>query len=136
MSDDGRSEQSLPIEKALRSDPVASQMHEISGAMLQYFAINGRLPPKLEDLQSMADIGRPLIFESVKTGAPFTYVPAGLHSPDDNRQIVLHDEKPAKTNYRWVILMQLPKARQGAATWVVPLSEPVFRTYVPPTARE
>jgi hypothetical protein len=136
MSTGGQPEQSLPIERALRSDPVASQLHEISGAMLQYYALNGRLPPQLEDLQPLADVGRPLILESAATGKPFVYVPAGLQSHDDTRQIVLYDEKPAKSGHRWAILMQRPKGRQGAATWVVPLTESVFRTYAPPPARE
>jgi hypothetical protein len=136
MSTDGRPEQSIPIERALRSDPVATQMHEISGAMLQYYALNGRLPPQLEELQPLADVGRPLSFESAATGKLFVYVPAGLQSPDDTRQIVLYDEKPAKSGHRWVILMQRPKGRQGAATWVVPLSESVFRSYAPPAAKQ
>jgi hypothetical protein len=117
MSAEGEPQTPPPVEKAIKADPVATRMHEISGAMLEYYALNGRLPPKLQDLGPPAD--------------SFVYVPAGLQSPDDTRQIVLYDDKPTNPAQRWVILMQRPKARQPAATWVVLLPEIVFKTYAP-----
>jgi hypothetical protein len=128
----------VPIERALKSDPCAARLHDIGGAMLQYYALNNRLPATLEELQPLADLGRPLVFKCPASGEAYTYVPAGLRSAgdDDGRQIVLHDAKGhgGENGTRWTIMMQRPRGRQAAATWVVPLTAGAFRAYAAPPA--
>jgi hypothetical protein len=123
-----------PLERALKSDPCATRLHEISGAMLTYHAINGRLPADLDQLKSVqGPLDSALNFTCPATGQPYVYIPAGLRSPDDPRQIVLHDPSPDPTGQRWVILIHPPRARQAAATWVMRLPETAFQAYAPPT---
>jgi hypothetical protein len=113
-------------------------MHEISGAMLTYLAMNGRMPGKLEELRSVTGLGEgPLEFTCPVTGDPYVYVPNGLRGGEDGRLVVLHDRSPDATGMRWVIQMQPGRGRQAPATWVTRLPEGVFRTYVPvvPTSR-
>jgi hypothetical protein len=124
---------SMSIDRALKSDPCSVRLHEISGAMLTCLAIQGRLPRTLDELQSMQGPGEAALnFTCPTTGEPYVYVPQGLRSPGDPRQIVVHDRSPDPTGLRWVILMQPAKARQAPATWVMRLPESEFRRYQPP----
>jgi hypothetical protein len=123
----------MSIDRALRSDPCSVRLHEISGAMLTYLAVQGRLPRTLDELQSVQGPGDGVLnFTCPTTGEPYVYVPQGLRSPGDTRQIVVHDRSPDATGLRWVVLMQPPKARQTPATWVMRLPESEFRRYQPP----
>jgi hypothetical protein len=122
------------IDEALKSDPCAAQLHDISGAMLLHLAVKGRLPATLDELRAFEEFDRPLNFTCPATGAAYTYVPTGLASPDDKRQIVLHDAGADRSGVRWAILMQRPQGRQPAAMFVLPLTEPQFRAYTAPPA--
>lgn len=123
----------MSIDRALKSDPCSVRLHEISGAMLSYLAIQGRLPRTLDELQSMQGPGEPALnFTCPTTAEPYVYVPQGLRSPTDPRQIVVHDRSPDAMGLRWVILMQPPKGRQTPATWVMRLPESEFRRYQAP----
>jgi hypothetical protein len=129
---------SMPIDQALKSDPCAARLHDISGAMLEYYALHNRLPPALQNLASLADLDQPLNFTCPETGLPYTYVPAGLASPTDPRLIIAHDAEPHRSGQRWVILLQKPKGRQPALMWVVPMTDADFKSHTPappPTAR-
>jgi hypothetical protein len=123
----------MSIDRALKSDPCSVRLHEISGAMLTYLALHGRMPRNLEELQSAQGPGdAPLTFTCPTTGAPYVYVPQGLRSAADARQIVVHDRSPDASGLRWVILMQPPKGRQTPATWVTRMPDPEFKSYQPP----
>ncbi|MDB5321777.1 MAG: hypothetical protein JWN40_3408 [Phycisphaerales bacterium] len=118
-----------PIERTLKSDPCAARLHAISGAMLEFYALHNRLPPTLQDLQSLQDLDQPLEFTCTESRQPYVYVPAGLQSPNDTRRIILHDPTPDRAGLRWAIVMQRPRGRQPAAMWVVSLTDPLFRAY-------
>jgi hypothetical protein len=121
-----------PLERVLKSDPCATRLHEISGAMLTYQAVRGRMPASLEDLQTVQGVTEgPLQLTCPASGEAYVYVPDGLRSAEDARQIVVHDRSADASGFRWVILMQPPRGRQAAATWVMKLGEPAFRAYVP-----
>src|SRR4051794_5700276 len=95
---------SMSIDRALKSDPCSVRMHEISGAMLTYLAMNGRMPAKLEELRAVTGLGEgPLEFSCPVTGEPYVYVPGGLRGGEDGRVIVLHDRSPDSTGMRWVV---------------------------------
>jgi hypothetical protein len=120
-----------PIERTLKSDPCAARLHEISGAMLEYFAFHNALPKRLEDLQTLGDLDRPLSFVCPVTGRPYTYIANGLRSKDDTRQIIVFDTVPDALGQRWAIMMQPAQGRSAAAMWVLILTEQVFTSYVP-----
>ena len=121
-----------PLERVLKSDPCATRLHEISGAMLTYHAVRGRVPASLEDLRAVQGVvDGPLQLACPATGEAYVYGPDGLRSAEDARQIVVHDRSADASGFRWVILMQPPRGRQAAATWVMRLGEPAFRGYVP-----
>jgi hypothetical protein len=121
----------MSIDRALRSDPCSVRMHEISGAMLTYVAMNGRMPAKLEDLRAVTGVGEgPLEFTCPVTGEAYVYVPGGLRA-EEGRVVVLHDRSADAAGMRWVIQMQQGRGRQAPATWVTRVTERAFRGYKP-----
>lgn len=118
------------IEQAIGSNPAAARLQEISGALLEYSAIHGHLPSALTDLQSLPDLEQPLNFVSPTSGTAYVYVPEGLKSPSDPRQIIVYDPAPDATGLRNVILLRRPHARENAATWVDRMPEGVFNQYI------
>jgi hypothetical protein len=123
---------SISIDRALNSDPCSVRMHEISGAMLTYVAMNRRMPEKLEELRAVTGVGEgPLEFSCPVTGEPYVYVPGGLRA-EEGRVVVLHDRAADAAGLRWVIQMQAGRGRQTTpATWVTRVTESAFRGYVP-----
>ena len=106
-------------------------MQDISGALLEYYAINSRLPATLAELNSLSDLDRPLTFSSPASGKPFVYAPVGLRSPADPREIVLFDPAVDREGLRWVIKLRRPRGREVAATWVERIPNSIFQTYAP-----
>src|SRR4051794_36879320 len=123
---------SMSIDRALNSDPCSVRMHEISGAMLTYMAMNGRMPEKLEELRAVTAVGDgPLEFSCPVTREAYVYVPGGLRA-EEGRVVVLHDRSPDAAGLRWVIQMQARRGRQATpATWVTRVTESAFRGYLP-----
>ena len=121
----------LTPEQLALSDPCAIRLHDISGEMLLFYAINRRLPEKLDELKAMADVDARVEFTCPVSGQPYQYAPQGLRSPGMTRLLVAYDATPAHDGKRWCILMAEPKPGQPLATWVEQLAEPVFRAYLP-----
>lgn len=119
------------IEGALRSDPCAARLQEIGGALLEYHALHGRLPTRLEDLSTLPDLERPLSFSCPGSGKPFVYVPSGLVRLADPRPIVLFDPAVDRAGLRWVIRLRRPTPREAGTTFVEHLPESIFKTFVP-----
>jgi hypothetical protein len=125
------------IEGAIHSDACAARLQEISGALLEYYALYERLPARLDVLNSLPDLDQPLAFSCPNSDRPFIYVPSGLRSAGDSRQIVLYDPAIDRAGLRWVIRMRRPSAREAAATWVehVPASTFDIHPAAQPAAR-
>ena len=118
------------VDRTLKSDPCAARLHEISGAMLAYHAVYGRMPRAIEELKTIqGPADATLEFTCPASGEAYVYVPSGLRLPGEARQVVVHDRSPGPAGLRWVILMQPPRGRQTAATLVTRLTEPEFRAY-------
>lgn len=124
------------IEGAIHSDACAARLQEISGALLEYYALYEELPARLDVLNALPDLDQPLAFSCPNSDRPFVYVPSGLHSAGDSRQIVLYDSVIDRAGLRWVIRMRRPSAREAAATWVehVPASTFDIRQPAQPAA--
>lgn len=119
------------IENALHSDPCALRLQQIGGALLEYYAIHGRLPTRLEDLSTLTDLEQPLSFSCPGTGKPLVYVPSGLVRLADPQPIVLFDPTVDRARLRWVIRLRRPTPREAGTTFVEHLPESVFQTFVP-----
>jgi hypothetical protein len=119
------------IEGAIHSDPCSARLHEISGALLEYYALHGRLPVRLEDLNALPDLDQPLSFSCPASGKPFVYVPSGLVRLADPQPIVLFDPAVDRAGLRWVIRLRRPTPHEAGTTFVEHLPEAVFKTFVP-----
>src|SRR5688500_14109954 len=63
---DRRTPQAGPLDTSGRitnTDPCATRLHDISGALLLYYARNNDLPPALADLQGTPGVDGPASFE-------------------------------------------------------------------------
>jgi hypothetical protein len=124
--------QTLTPDEAVNSDPCAIRLHDIAGDLLLYYAVNKRLPERLEDLRSLgADETEP-DFTCPLTHQPYVYVPNGLIGPGESKRIIVYDAIPAHNGKRFCILMPIhdkPGAAQSVEVLAVP--EARFSTYLP-----
>ncbi len=122
----------LTPDEAVATDPCAMRLHDISGALLQYFALNKRLPDKLDDVKAFADAGEPLQLSCPASGKPYGYAPAGLVLEGRRKRIIVFDPTPAHDGQRWCVFMA-DDTRPGAAQSleVLPVPEAVFHLYRP-----
>ena len=118
------------VDHAVASDPCPTRLHDISGALLMYYALNRQMPDKLDDLQPLAEVDRPLEFVCPVTKQPYVFVPAGLEIAGKPKRIVLHDAAP-HDGVRWCILMESALPGRPPSLEVLPVQEAVFRAYVP-----
>lgn len=124
--------QTLTPEEAVNSDPCAIRLHDIAGDLLLYYAVNKRLPERLEDLHSLGADETESNFTCPLTHQPYVYVPSGLIGPGESKRIIVYDALPAHNGKRWCILMPIhdkPGAAQSVEVLAVP--EATFDTYLP-----
>ena len=122
----------LTPDEAVLSDPCAIQLHDISGALLMYYALHRRLPDQLDQITPLADIDTPLNFKCPVSHLEYLYSPTGLIAPGKSKRIIVYDAAPAHHGNRWCIVMAM-QSREGAAQSmdVISVPEAVFRTYLP-----
>ena len=112
------------------TDPCAGRLHDLSGLLLMYYALNKQLPARLEDLAPLAD--GEFTAACPTSGRPYVYVPQGLQSGSGGeRSLILYDATPAHGGLRWGIFVAPPREGQPPATWVILMSNEVFRGYAP-----
>jgi hypothetical protein len=120
------------LDESLASDPCATRLENIEGAMLMYYALNKQLPNTLEDLKPFADAGTELKLTCPESKLPYVYSAAGLVAAGTDRRIIVWDPTPAHHGMRWCIVM--PHAAPGAplVPQVVPIQEKAFQAFVTP----
>jgi hypothetical protein len=112
------------------TDPCAMRLHDVSGVLLMYYAINRRLPAKLDELESLTDVDTGFSVECPASHQPYVYVPGGLSAPNQQRLLVLYDPVPAHAGLRWGVFIAPPREGKPPATFVLLMSEEVFRSFV------
>jgi len=114
------------------TDPCAVRMHDLSGLLLLYYAVNKHLPDRVEELAPLADPDVTFDPTCPLSGRPYVYAPGGLQSSEGGeRYLVLYDAAPSHGGLRWGVFVAPPQAGKPPATWVILMSEQVFRGYVP-----
>ena len=106
----------------------AHQLHDIEGALLQYYLIHKAFPDTLEELQSVA--GSDLIFNCPESHAHYTYVPAGKQSAGRTKRLLIHDSDDAHDGNRWCVIMTPAYAGNPPSLEVVAMPPELFRTYL------
>ena len=113
------------------ADPCATRLHDLSGLLLLYYSVNKHLPDRLDELAPLADVDVEFNTTCPKSGEPYVYDPAGLGAPTSDRFLVLYDAVPAHGGLRWGVFVAPPRDGKPPATWVILMSEEVFRGYSP-----
>jgi hypothetical protein len=107
----------------------ATRLHDLTGHLLLYYTINGRLPDRLEDVATVADDFDPRSLACPTSHQPYVYNPRGLTAPGSARLLVLYDATPAHGGVRWGLMIDPPQSKQTLLTRVEPLSEQQLLQY-------
>jgi len=114
-------------------DPCATRLDDVVTSLYNYYALNQRLPDKLEDLASVADATTVLYLTCPVSGKPYIYNPVGLHAQDgDTLHLILYDATPAHNGCRWGVMFGPTPNRKGQVFYqmaVVRLTEKVFKSF-------
>jgi hypothetical protein len=116
-------------------DPSAARLHDILGAILNYYAHNhNRLPDTLDEIKPFADFATDLNLTSPSSGLPYVYSPGGLLAGGLDQRIIVWDPVPNKQGIRWCIVMPHidPNAEIVKVPEVDPIPEKTFEAFVPP----
>lgn len=112
------------------TDPCANRLHELSGALLTYYAINKKLPETLAEAETLADATAEFNTECPVSRQPYVYAPRGLQAQGQDRLLILYDPTPAHAGLRWGVFIAPPRDGQLPSTYVLIMSPEVFRSYV------
>lgn len=112
------------------TDPCAEELHEICGALLQYYLANFDLPPRLDALREVPGFdGLRLACPVAKR--PYVYNPIGIQNAQNKRRILIHDPAPVHSGMRWAIVIEEPQPDRALVTKVVALPESNFSLQIP-----
>ena len=113
------------------TDDCATQLHNICGPLLTYYAINRRLPSQLEELRNAPGADADLSFTCPASGKPYVYRPEGVtvvvtvpqkrneNRPDFRGHVILFDPEPSHSGHHWAIAIDEPKLGQPFLAKVV-----------------
>lgn len=102
------------------ADACARRMHDLCGALLIYHLRHGRLPDTLAALPpppgtAPADHAAALHLTCPESGQPYVYLPQGMHLPERQQWIIVHDPLPSHPGYRWAIRLDAASSARGRA---------------------
>ena len=121
-----------PVEaSAIAGDTCDIRLHELAGALLQYYVLNHHLPERLDELAPFAEPDTEFHTTCPVSGQPYVYAPAGRTRQGSARVLLVYDATPAHKGIRWGLLVSPAEGDQPMSTWVQPLDEKRFRQYVP-----
>jgi hypothetical protein len=117
-------------------DPCASNLQELSGALLLYVQTRQQMPPSLEDLRQFLLLSQTQLtnvplpqFTCPVTHQAYGYFPDGLSIPEDDGRIVIFDARAAhgvKGDIRWAVRIVPATAGRPPYATVIPLTDEMF----------
>ena len=110
-------------------DACAARLHDISGLLLEYYALNRQLPERLEELASLAEAESEFAPACPVSGMPYVYVPGGLGAEGTGQRLIIYEQTPAHHGMRWVVVAAPAEGGQPPSTRVIPFTEARFRRY-------
>jgi hypothetical protein len=105
-------------------------MHDISGLLLMYYALNHHMPERLEELAPLAEADAELRPACPVSGQQYVYVPDGIGAPGTDQRLILYEPTAAHNGLRWVVVAAPSQGGDAPSTRVIPFSEARFRRYV------
>ncbi len=109
-----------------RTDACATELHELSGDLLTYYAARGNLPDELPMLTEVT--GKPVAapWHCVASGQRYRYEPRGVALPLSTDRAVVFAAGPDRAGKRWAIVIHEPTDGAPLLTRVLHLSESMF----------
>jgi hypothetical protein len=114
-------------DEILSQDASATRLHDIEGALLDYYSINRQMPAELTDLKDIPAAN----LNSPASGQPYVYAPDGLWIPNQQACIVVYDPALSSDGTRWCLTMIPPKPGSAVFVDVQAIPEAVFLSYQP-----
>jgi hypothetical protein len=118
--------QPLSPDQLTAKDRCPARLHEIEGALLEYYVDHRDLPANLQQLQPYVPN---LPMTCPDSNLPYVYVPAGLRKPGGTKRIIIHDPVRNADGTRWCIMLADHKPGKPQETEVIQLPEPLFLAY-------
>jgi len=107
-------------------DPCAERLHDISGRLLLYYRVNGKLPVALADMRGLDSGALPPLVCPL-SDKPYIYRKDGLRVPGRPGLLVLYDAEPVHSGMRWGISVETASEGQPLTGRVVLLPDsPLF----------
>ena len=93
----------------LATDACAERLHALCGPLLYYYAVNRRLPERLDELRDLAGLDPAAEFSCPVSGQPYIYNPHGLPRGEKPGFLILYDAQPSHSGLRWAVMVEPPK---------------------------
>ena len=102
------------------------RLHDLSGGLLLFQFLNGRLPTSLDELSAFEQ--GPALPPAVcpVSQEPYVYRRDRVYLQDRETYVVLHDALPSHAGMRWAVSYEAPLAGEAPVTKVLPLPESFF----------
>lgn len=97
-------------------DPSEEKLGRLSELLLTYYGFKKTLPPKLEDLASVARPGQPVDVISPIDGKPFVYVKPSLNAAMPGQRIVAYSSAAGPDNLHRAVMMSIATSTSGGTT--------------------
>ncbi|MBI1338106.1 MAG: hypothetical protein GC164_14265 [Phycisphaera sp.] len=85
-------------------DPVAAQLHDVSGSLLMFLSGNNRLPATLDELCTATGLDPDRVVDPA-TGKSFAYQPGGMATTPDDGTVVLAAAPHTPKGPRWCVVI-------------------------------
>ena len=108
------------------TDPCATRLHDICGAILFYYATRHHLPARLDELTELPGFEDIREFRCPVSGQPYLYNPVGIVSPDQPTRVILYDPAPSHAGMRWAVSFVEPQGAAPPFTKVIAMPESAF----------
>jgi hypothetical protein len=112
------------------TNACAERLHDICGAMFEYYIANHRMPGNLRELGAFSD--EPLVFACPETGQDYVYRPISLEGSADHPQLILYDRNPVHKGRRYGIVGAPAEGDRPITMWVVPFNDIQMAEYLRP----
>jgi hypothetical protein len=103
-------------------DPRAERLHDVSGHLLLFHFMNGRLPRTLDELAAL-DAGKAPALVCPDSGKPYVYEANGLQIPGQSGRLMLYEPTASRPGMRWGVLVGDPEPGKPLIVRVVLLPE-------------
>ncbi|HEY7090208.1 MAG TPA: hypothetical protein VH518_19075 [Tepidisphaeraceae bacterium] len=113
------------------SDACGERLHDISGALLLYYAMKHRLPDKLEELHEMPGFEYVKDFTCPDSHKPYIYNPVGILDVEKHTRVIIYDPAPTHHGLRRAISVVEPQGNEALITEVLLLPENWFVLHPP-----